>query len=257
MNAEQGSTRSTQARTGMMNKVCPKCKRRTLHRDGKTPTGKQRWTCCPNKVHCYSTTNPDATYRDQNGRNKEADKNPQFRRKLAGVKRFVITSAQNATPIHDKFFGALRNYCDANDAELVVIPIRYKNATSVWTASQANEERWDPALTPYLYNQRKKLNDNLMLMGDIKTHPTAVKPLSGFESITHGESGIFGHTKVQMCVIPTPHSRFPKILATTGAVTVKNYTDSRRARRASSITLSLHSSLKSLARNSLSVTSTQ
>ena len=176
---------------------------------------------------CYSTTNPDAPYRDQASRAREPDENPRFARKLSGIKRFVITSAQNATPIHDGFFASLMNYCDFNDAELVVIPLRYKNATSRWTASQENAEVWDTALAPYLYNQRKKLNENLVLVADVKTQPTAGLPLSRFDSLTGPESGIIGHTKLQMKTIPVPAGRYPKLLTTTGAITVKNYTDSK------------------------------
>ena len=199
-------------------------------------SGKARWECRPyvrgeGHSYCYSTTNPDAPYQDQKGQAKEPDKNPQFRRKLSGIKRFIITAAQNATPIHDDFFASLRAYADYNGAELVVIPIRYKNPTSRFTQSQANAEVWDPAIVPFMYNQRKKLNENLVMMSDIKTVPTATKPLSGFESVTHGESGILGHTKIQMLTIPTPQGRYPKIMATTGACTVKNYSDTKAGKK--------------------------
>jgi hypothetical protein len=80
-------------------------------------------------------------------------------------------------------------------------------------------------------NQRSKINKNLVVLGDISTQPTAVSPLSGFESITHGESGILGHPKLQMTVIPTPHQRLPKIMTTTGACTVENYTDSKAGKK--------------------------
>jgi hypothetical protein len=123
------------------------------------------------------------------------------------MKRFVVTAAQNATPVNEPFFNSLLEYCNHNDAELVVIPIRYKNATSRWSESQENLERWDPALTPYLYNQRKKLCPNLVLLADVKTQPTAVNPLSGYEAMTHGESGILGHTKLQLHTVPTPQGR--------------------------------------------------
>lgn len=210
-------------------KRCPKCKRKTMRKGPPAGSGKPRWVCrgtTGDRAYCYSTVNPDAPYRDQKGEAKDADKNPQFRRKLGGIKRFVITAAQNATPVHEGFWAALQAYCRQNDAELVVIPIRYKNATSRWTASQENAEYWDvPA--EYLYNQRKKLNENLILLGDIKTQPTATKPLSGFEAITHGESGILGHTKLQLTTVPTPQGKLPKILTTTGACTVPNYTDSK------------------------------
>jgi hypothetical protein len=133
--------------------------------------------------------------------------------------------------VHEDFFKSLLVYCEHNNAELVVIPTRYKNPTSVWTASQANEDVWAPETQPYLYNQRKKLCPNLILMGDIKTQPTAIHPLTGFESISHGESAIFGHAKRQLRCIPTPAHALPKILSTTGSCTVANYTDSRAGKK--------------------------
>lgn len=182
---------------------------------------------------CYTTVSPDvATPLKSNGEPSEAVlRNPQFKRKLGKVKRLVITAAQNATPVHTGFFESLQQYCKYNDAELIVIPIRYKNPTSRWTDSQEGLEKWTPVLEPYLYNQRKKLNANLVLLGDIKTVPTATKPLTGFESVTHGESGILGHTKLQMTTIPTPSHKLPKIMTTTGACTVKNYTDSKAGKK--------------------------
>lgn len=204
---------------------CPKCKGPKFNKNGHTPAGKQRYLC----MECgYSTTDPKAEARDQSGKKQKKIKaTPKFTRALGGVKRLVVTAAQNATPAHTGFLTALEGYCQAHDAELIVIPIRYKNPTSRWTRSQANEDQWDGRLEPYLYNQRKKLNANLVLLGDIKTQPTATRPLSGFEGITHGESGILAHTKLQLKSIPAPQSAMPKIMTTTGAVTLPNYTDSK------------------------------
>jgi hypothetical protein len=206
-----------------------------MSRDGKTPGGKQRWVCRSpregdNRVICYKTTNPYAPYRDQGSRAKQPDKRPQFKRKLKS-KRYVITAAQNATPVHEPFLRALESYCEHNDAELVVVPLRYKNPTSKWTASQANEEVWAPEVQEYLFNQRKKLNDNLILLGDLKIQPTAVRPLTGLEGMTHGESGIVGHTKLQFMTVPTPQNALPKLMTTTGAVTVPNFTDSKAGKQ--------------------------
>ena len=229
----QPSSQKKAIRTG---KVCPKCKVGKLNKDGFTPRGDQRWACRTSingkMVYCYTTTQPDLPHvNTQSGIPAEGDKNPQFRRPLGGIRRFVITSAQNATPVHTAFLDSLKQYCAFNEAELVVIPIRYKNPTSRWSNSQAGAEVWEPELAPYLYNQRKKLCDNLILMGDIKTIPTATKPLSGFEALTAGESGILGHTKLQLKTVATPQGRYPKILTTTGAVTVKNYTDSKAGKK--------------------------
>jgi len=173
--------------------------------------------------------------RKQDGSTERKGPPPKFKRPLDS-KIFVVTAAQNATPLHASFWASLLQYCKFRGAELMVIPIRYKNPTSRWTASQANEEWWlEPPAAPgdprplqrYLWNVRKELNKNISVLGDIKIQPTAVSPLTGFEGITHGESGIFGHTKLQLKVVATPQGRYPKILVTTGACTVKNYTDTR------------------------------
>lgn len=237
MKNKQETSPTMANRSGNEVKRCPKCRKMSLRKTKrKASSGKFRWECRPyvrgeGHVYCYSTVDPSAPYRDQKGAVKSGDKNPQFRRKLGGAKRFIITSAQNATPIHDDFFASLKQYAAHNKAELVVIPIRYKNPTSKWSQSQANAEVWDPAVGPYLYNQRKQLNDNLTLISDIKTVPTATNPLSGFESITGSRSGILGHTKIQLSSIATPHHRYPKILTTTGAVTMQNYTDTKAGKK--------------------------
>lgn len=214
-----------------MKPTCPRCGGK-LHRNGRTPGGRQRWVCrngAAGRTHCYTTTDPKAeTVRKQDGSTKRRSKAPIFTRTIGRTQaRFLVTAAQNATPVHGGFVKALEIACNALNAELLVIPLRYKNPTSRWTKSQANDEVWAPEVTPYLYNQRKALNKNIVVLGDIKTQPTASSPLTGFDAITHGESAILGHTKLQLRVVPTPQSRFPKILTTTGACTKPNYTDSR------------------------------
>lgn len=147
------------------------------------------------------------------------------------VSRYVVTWAQNATPVHPAFFAALLKYCSHNEAKLVVIPGRYKNPTSIVTQQQQQDEYWCDEVSPYLMNSRQELCPNLMVMGDIKIQPTAATPLTGFQSITHDRSGIFGHPKVQLTSIATPQNKLPKILTTTGAVTVKNYTDTKAGKK--------------------------
>ena len=145
--------------------------------------------------------------------------------KTLGVGRYVITSAQNATPVHQKFLSALLNYCSENDAILKVIPYRYKNPTSVF--QDKDDDVWDSAVSPYIEDGTLKISKGLVLVGGVKIQPTAVQPLSGFEGYTGTSSAIFGHPKVQLKTVPTPSNELPKILASTGAVTIPNYTDSK------------------------------
>ncbi len=140
---------------------------------------------------------------------------------------YVITSAQNATPIHKRFWRSLQHYCKHRNARLVVIPTRYRNPTSRWTSKHEDDEWWAEEMVPHLYAVRTDLNDSLRLLADIKVQPTAVNPLASFGSISGLSSGIIGHPKLALTTIATHPHRLPKVMCTTGAVTVKNYTDTR------------------------------
>lgn len=206
---------------------CPRCATGTLTKDGKTPGGVQRYACNSRSrtgAVCYTTTNPESAERKQDGGKVQRVVIPKA--ELRG-ERFVVTWAQNATPVHKEFLDCLLTYCKKENAQLLVIPGRYKNPTSQWTESQSGAENWAPELVPYLVNERRRLNNNLVVLGDLKVQPTAVSPLTGFESITGSLSGILGHPKLQLKTIATPANKLAKLLTTTGAVTVRNYTDSR------------------------------
>lgn len=210
-----------------MKYLCPRCKSRYLAKFGTASNGKPRWVCrapTGDRAQCYCTTAPGTGDRDQGGAKKT--KQPLFRRSKGATQVFVVTGAQNATPRHKPFYAALEQYCNHRNGQLLVIPTRYKNPTSRWTKSQENEDVWDIP-DAHLVNTRFKLNRNLEVLGDIKTQPTATQPLTGFEGITAGESAILGHTKSQLRTVAAPQGRFPKLLTTTGACTVPNYTDSK------------------------------
>lgn len=208
---------------------CPKCGK-TLHKGSKAASGRQRWVCRGSKgdrTYCYSTTDPTSSgIRDQKGGKRDRTI-PIFTRSLGGTTTLLVTAAQNATPVHAGFLKAAEALCNERSGDILAVPVRYKNPTSRWSASQANEEVWADELVPYLSNERKRLNKNLIVLGDVKTQPTAVNPLSGYEALTQGESGILAHTKLALKTVPTPQSKYPKIMTTTGAMTLPNYTDSK------------------------------
>lgn len=146
-------------------------------------------------------------------------------------KTYIITAAQNATPIHDKFLRSLEVYAKRFDATLHVIAYRYKNPTSLWTDNNEKEEWWDKRVVPYLLNDDIVVSPNLKIVGSVKIQPTATCPLSGFDSYTGQMSAVFGHPKIQLKTIPTPSQQLPKILTTTGAVTIENYTDTKAGKK--------------------------
>lgn len=151
--------------------------------------------------------------------------------KASSCRRFVITAAQNATNAHAGFLASLLCYCRERKAQLIVIPYRYRNPTSFISKGQEDDDWWDPELVPFLLDKRFDACRSLTVLADIKTQPTAVNPLSGFETISGARSAVIAHSKIELTVVPTPHEKRPKILATTGAVTKKNYTPTKAGKK--------------------------
>lgn len=148
------------------------------------------------------------------------------------TQRYIFTAAQNGTPVNKEWWAILQRMAKAKGATLRVFPIRYKNPTSRWGASQANAEWWDEPVRPLLVNQRVDLNANLMLLGDIKVQPTAADPVGAgdLSAVSRASSAILPHPKIQTRSIATPQNRMAKLLMTSGACTQPNYSDTRSGR---------------------------
>ena len=144
-------------------------------------------------------------------------------------KYYLFTWAQNNTPVHTRFFDNLVSYASFLDADIHVIPGRYKNPTSVFT--DKNYEAWDDRVLPYLDATRNNINNNITLFGDIKIQPTATNPLSELQGLCYNTSCVFGSPKVHLQSIPVLQGNKPRIMMTTGACTVKNYTDSKNGKK--------------------------
>lgn len=141
--------------------------------------------------------------------------------------RYVVTSAQNATPVHVGFLNALRRYCERQKAQLIVIPYRYQNPTSIWSENAIDDDWWGEEVVKDLLEHRVTLpNTNLTIMADYKIRPTASRPLSGTDALS-SHSAIFGHPKIELTTVATPSDRLPKILTTTGAITEANYVEAK------------------------------
>jgi hypothetical protein len=220
-----------------MSLQCPECGGRVV-KCGST-RGVQRYICAKSrsdkartgKASCWEGT--AALGREEDSRTGiDAKRSKALHSKISkakGVQRYVITAAQNATPVNKPFFESLLCYCKANNAQLVVIPYRYKNPTSIH--ADKDQDWWAPELVPFLMAERTQVHKHVVILADIMTQPTATTPLSGFETMAGAHSAIIGHPKLELVTVPTPQSRLPKILTTTGAVTVKNYTPTKAGKK--------------------------
>lgn len=144
-------------------------------------------------------------------------------------KRFIITWAQNDTPVNEEFIANLEKYAEFVDADIHVIAGRYKNPTSVFT--DKNYETWSDRIIDYLDANRHDVHKYLSIMSDVKIQPTAVDPMTGLQGMSGINSCVFGSPRVQLETIPVLEGNRPKMMVTTGACTVSNYTDSKSGKK--------------------------
>lgn len=147
-----------------------------------------------------------------------ADKQPV----TANAQTYVITAAVNATKAHSAFLKTLEVYCAERGAQLIVIPMRYRNPTR---QDERPEDWWDAKLSPYLVHQRTKIAKGLVVLADIKVQPTAINPLQGWLTVSGTDSAIIGHTKIALQSVATKVGDPAKLVLTTGACTVEQYSD--------------------------------
>lgn len=152
------------------------------------------------------------------------------------VKRFILTSAQNNTHVHEELLDNLEALAEYYQAEIIVGTYTYnQNAygtMSVKLGTKADREEnrklwYDPAITKYIKDYRIELGKGLVWAGEYNALPTNVNPLAGLESYTGRKSAIFPHAKLAMRSIATMQGEGVKLNYTTGTVTQRNYIQKR------------------------------
>lgn len=152
-------------------------------------------------------------------------------------KYIILTWAQNATPVHKPFWDNILAYAEYLKADIGVIPGRYKNPNSLFTTSQRKDEYWDEIFTEkdengaivstYLDSARQNIHPLVDILSDIKIVPTSSNPLSGLEGLSASRSCIVGHPTINLKSLPVLKGHPNKLMLTTGACTLNNYTDTK------------------------------
>ena len=152
-------------------------------------------------------------------------------------KRFIVSWCQSETKINDQFLTNIEAYARHIDADISIIAGRYKNPTSL-SKSEATKNKeqkvdksWNARVVPYLDANRHKIHKHLCILSDLKIQPTASTPLSGINGLTGLESCIVGHPRVHLKSLPVLDGYPHKLLLTTGAISVENYTDTKSGKK--------------------------
>lgn len=142
--------------------------------------------------------------------------------KLKEKKRYIISSAQTASPCNIQLLKNIETYAKFIDAEIGIIATRYKNPTSLW---REEGEVWDTATHRYLTATRQQLHKQLIVLADLKIQATAPNPTNGIECFGDSASIIVGAPKIEMRVVASLDNQPQKFLHSTGSVTAPSFTD--------------------------------
>ena len=156
------------------------------------------------------------------------------------VKRYLLTAAQANTKVNMPFFLNLVALADYYKAELLISRFTYNHKRygkgSVKPGTEQSDADmdafFDPAIEPYVCDERVELAPGLVFVGDMNVLPTASRPLSGLEGFTKRASGIFPHAKIAMDSVPSAADEPTKFNYTTGAVTRRNYIQKKAGQKA-------------------------
>jgi len=156
-----------------------------------------------------------------------------------GVRRYILTCAQNNTKLHDALWDNLKALAEHyGDTRIHVSRFTYDTAahgarsTKPGTA-QAKEDIWfDSRIADFVSDARLELAPGLVWCGEMNILPTAVRPLSGLETYTGRRSAIIPHVKLAMESVASGKFEPTKFVYTTGAVTLRNYIQKKAGQKA-------------------------
>lgn len=150
--------------------------------------------------------------------------------KGSNISRYIVTSAQNNTAIHDGLWANLEAYADDLGAEIMISTFTYNHnafgemSVKKGTKVEHQDRLWyDPRIVPFIVDRRVELAPGLAWCGETNILPTKVHPLTGYETYTGRKSGIIPHAKVAMQSIASSKHEPTKFMYSTGALTLKNY----------------------------------
>lgn len=146
------------------------------------------------------------------------------------IRRYLLTAAQDDTPIHAPFWRNLTGYAEEIGAEIMVGGFTYQKG--LFEDHSVAAGRFASDLVPHLRPEAIRLAPRLVWRGNANILPTATDPLAGWDTQTRDAWGIFPHAKIALKSVPVMPGRPGKQIMTTGVVTVENYVQRNAGQKA-------------------------
>jgi hypothetical protein len=142
----------------------------------------------------------------------------------------LVTSCQDRTMINYNLLKGMLSYKSyieslGKTCEIVVIPVFYRNPTSVSNNKDIGSW-WSMELEDYLYYD-KLYFDNVMIHACARITPTASEPLNGYEALASENHLILGHPRIHFKTLPRYKGEEMYSMCTTGFISQKNYSNSK------------------------------
>ncbi len=147
-------------------------------------------------------------------------------KKVKKSKRFFITTAVNGQFAHKGFIKSVENYCQQNNAELIIMPAHDP------AHNLDNQIEWhfaDEIVSgqyPIVFEQLD-LNSNIHVSG-VRINAKQINPTTGLGRVSQSKgSFIFASPKQSLEYVPTSNEKLPHAMMSTGACTLPNYKTTR------------------------------
>lgn len=154
-----------------------------------------------------------------------SDKNlEKLNKRIKKFKKFVITTAVSGQQAHEGFLETIRNYCDINDAKLLILP-SHDPAHNL-----DNEIDWhfDPiVLEDDLVFEETPLNSNFFISG-IRVTAKQINPITGLNELSQTKGSFISASPKQFLEYDAVSAnKLPHARMTSGACTLPNYASTR------------------------------
>lgn len=150
------------------------------------------------------------------------------------VRRYVLTSAQNNTHVHEALWLNVMALASHYGAELLVGTFTYNKSAygqkAIKRGSKVDTEDsvwYDPQVLEHICDERVQLAPHLTWCGELNILPTSMHPLSQMEAYNGRDSNIVPHAKYAMQGVASLAGEGTKHNYTTGTVTQRNYLQKR------------------------------
>lgn len=146
------------------------------------------------------------------------------------VHRFLVTAAQDDTPVFRPFWENMKVYAKLINAEIIVGGFTYQKG--LFTDHNQRTASYDPEVQPFMEYDRVHLSEDLLLVADANILPTTANPLNGWLTVNHGNHVLIPHARIASKVIPRMQGKPAKRAASTGCCTVPSYAPRAAGRKA-------------------------